>query len=168
MQLDKKSVYLIIEWKINYRLSKFQLEKNIQVPEFRASKNSLPINYWYAAFFVFIWSVNFAGDALNAFSFLNQNCFVGFFVPHIYTVCGSASSIISPINAINAILLPFEHWIEQSWARLSNSIANFWSKLSGGMIIKLLGDGLPLDHTMQPSLAIITIKIVVKHATHLP
>jgi hypothetical protein len=35
------------------------------------------------------------------------------------------------------------------------------------MIIKLLGDGLPLDNTMQPSLAIITIKIVVKHTTHL-
>ena len=43
--LDKKLVYLIIEWKINYRLNKFQLEKNIQVPEFRSSKNRLPINY---------------------------------------------------------------------------------------------------------------------------
>ncbi|UVS62057.1 MULTISPECIES: hypothetical protein [Nitrosomonas] len=59
--------------------------------------------------------MNFAGDAVECFfvSKLNQNCFVGFFVPHIYTVCGSASSIISPINAINTILLPFEHWIEQ-------------------------------------------------------
>ena len=34
------------------------------------------------------------------------------------------------------------------------------------MIIKLLGDGLPLDETMQSSLAIITIKIVVKHTTY--